>query len=70
MALRSTQPVVKMSPRNIYWGKGGRFVRLITSPPSRAECHENLGVYISWNPLGHTGPVTGLLNLYLYRLIL
>jgi hypothetical protein len=39
MALGSTQPLVKMSTRNIPGSKGGRCVRL-TSPPSRAECHE------------------------------
>ena len=39
MALGSTQPLVKMSTRNIPRGKGGRCVRL-TSPPLRAECHE------------------------------
>ena len=40
MALGSTQPLVKMSTRNIPGGKGGRCVRLTTSLPSRAECHE------------------------------
>ena len=40
MALGSTQPLVKMSTRNIPRGKGGRCVRLKTSPTSRAERHE------------------------------
>ena len=40
MTLGSTQPLVKMSIRNIPWGKSGRWVRLTTSPPSHAECHE------------------------------
>jgi hypothetical protein len=39
-ALGSTQPLVKMNTRNIPGGKGGRCVRLITSPPSCAECQE------------------------------
>jgi hypothetical protein len=40
MALGSTQPLVKMSTRNIPGGKGGRCVRLTTSLPSSIECHE------------------------------
>ena len=39
MALESSQPLVKMGTRNIPGAKGARCVRL-TSPPSRAECHE------------------------------
>jgi len=33
---------VKMSTRNIPGGNGGRCVELTNSPPSCAECHENL----------------------------
>jgi hypothetical protein len=43
MALGSTQPLVKMSTRNIPGGKGGRCVRLTISPPLRAE-------YRIWEP--------------------
>jgi hypothetical protein len=39
LALGLTQPLVKMSTRNIPGGKGGRCVRLTTSPASRSECH-------------------------------
>jgi len=42
MSLGLTQPLVKMSTRNILGIKGGWCVRLTTSPPSYAECHENL----------------------------
>ena len=38
--LNKSQPLVKMSTRNIPEGKAGRCVRLTTSPRSRAECHE------------------------------
>jgi hypothetical protein len=40
MALGSTQPLVKMSTRNIPGDKGGRCLKLTTSLPSRAECRE------------------------------
>ena len=35
------------------------------SPPSSAEVMEEYS-YTSTHPLGHTGPVTGSLSLYLY----
>jgi len=44
MALGSIQPLVKMSSRNIPGGKGGRCMRVTTSPPLSAKCHEN------WEP--------------------
>ena len=40
MAMGSTQPLVKMSTRNIPGDKRDRCMRLTTSPPSRDEFHE------------------------------
>jgi hypothetical protein len=40
MDLGSTQPLVKMSTRNIPGSKGSRCMRLTTSPHSRVECHK------------------------------
>jgi hypothetical protein len=60
MALGSTQPPVKMSTRNIPGGKGGRCVRLTTSPTLRAECH---GIW-EHKPPGTLWATPGLLRDY------
>ena len=66
MALGLNQSLTEMSTRSISWGggKGGRCVRLTTYhhpvPLSR-----NLGTLTSWNTLGTSGPVTGLLYFYI-----
>jgi len=58
MALESTQPLTEMSIRSISWG-----VRLTTYhhlvPLSR-----NLETLTSWNPLGLSRPVRGLILLH------
>ena len=55
MALGLTQTLTEMSTRSIFW-----CVRLTTYhhpvPLSR-----NLGILTSWNPLGHSSPVMGLI---------
>ena len=56
MALGSTQPLVKMSTRNIPGGKGGRCVRRTNSPHSCAECH---GIWES-TPSGNLWATPGL----------
>jgi hypothetical protein len=55
-----------MSTRTFPGGKGDRWVGLMTSPTSCAECHGNLGAWTSWNPLDDTGSVTEILYPYLY----
>jgi len=62
MALGSTQPLTEVSTRSISWGKGGRCVRL-TTYHHPVLLSRNLGTFNSWNPLGHSRPVTGLLDL-------
>jgi hypothetical protein len=63
MALGSTQPVTEMITRNISWGKDGRCVRL-TTYHHPLPLLRNLGALTSWNPLGHSRPVMGLLYLF------
>ena len=63
MALGSTQPLVKMSTRNIPGDKGGRCVRLTTYHHT-VPLSRNLGALISKNPLGLFRPVTGVLFLH------
>ena len=53
MALGSTQPLTEMITRSIYWGKGGRCVRLTTLPPSCAVVTKSG----SLNFLEPSGPV-------------
>ena len=64
MALGSTQPLTEMSTRSISWGKGGRCVRL-TTYHHLVLLSRNLGTLTSWNLLGLSRPVMGLLYLYM-----
>jgi hypothetical protein len=70
MALGSTQPLVKMSTRDVPGGKGGRCVRLTTFhhilvvPMSR-----NLGALNLLDPSGPAWPVMGELYLYLFYML-
>ena len=67
MALESTQPQTEMSTRSISWrGKGGRCVRLTNLPP--VPLLRNLGTLTSWNTLGLSRPVMGLLYIYLLHI--
>ena len=61
-SLKSTQWV----PGTFPGGKGGRCVRLTTLPPSCAVVMKSVNV-TSWNPLGHSRPVTGLFTFYSLR---
>jgi hypothetical protein len=70
MTLGSTQPLVKMSFRNIPGGKGGRCVRLTTSPPSRAECHEIREPKPPVTVWATPGLLRGLLSFYFHLNVL
>jgi hypothetical protein len=63
MALGFTQPVTEMSNRNIFWGKGGRCVRLTTLPPLPIvlKCE----AWTSWNTQDMSRPVMGLFYFFL-----
>jgi hypothetical protein len=66
MALGSTQPLTEMNNRSISWGlrRPVRKAENLTTILCPLSC--NLGTLTSWNALGHSRPVTGLLYLYLY----
>jgi len=64
MALGSSQPLTEKSIRSISWGKSGRCVRL-TTYHHPVLLLRNLGTLTSWNPLGLSRPVMGLLYLYI-----
>jgi hypothetical protein len=64
MALGSTQPLVKMSTRNVPGGKGGRCARLTTYHHIVAMSR-NLRALTLLDPSGPAWPVMGVLYLYL-----
>jgi hypothetical protein len=63
MALGSTQPLTEMSTRNISWG-----VNAVRRADNLTTCmcrlSRNLGASTSWNPVGLSRPVMGLLYLF------
>jgi hypothetical protein len=65
MALGSTQPLVKMSTREVSGGKGGRCVRL-TTYHHIVPMLRNLGALTLLDPSGPAWPVMGVLYLYLF----
>ena len=69
MILGSTQPLVKMSAKNIPGGKGGRCVRLTTYHHT-VRLSRNLGALTSLEPSGLARPFTGVLYLWVLLILL
>jgi hypothetical protein len=66
MTLGSTQPLVKMSTRDVPGGKGGRCIRL-TPYHHIVLMSRNLGALSLLDPSGSPWPVMCVLYLYLFR---
>jgi hypothetical protein len=65
MVLGSTQPLKEMCTRCIFWGVKAAGAERWQPYHHPVPLSWNLGTLTSWNPLGHSRPVTGHLYLYI-----
>ena len=65
VALGLTQPLTEMSTRSISWGLRWPVLRADNLNHHHVQLSCNLGTLTFWNPLGHSGPLTKLVYLFL-----
>jgi len=66
LALGSTQPLTEMSTRSISWGQRWLVHKADNLTTILCRSH-NLGTLTSWNLLGHSRPLTGLLYFFIWN---